>query len=264
MIGFNDLKTTNHQLASEWNFEKNAPLTPQDISCGSNKKVWWKCKEGHEWQVQISQRQQGSGCPYCAGQRAIAGKNDLQTLNPSFFMEWNYEKNISVDPQKIMPNSNKKVWWKCKEGHEWQATLHNRSNGRGCPYCSRKKVLRGENDLQTVMPILAEEWNYEKNESLKPSDFLPQSNKKVWWKCSQGHEWEARIQARYKGHRCPYCTGWLGNEVINIDTGEVFESFSKAAKKYNTYVTSISRCCKGNQKTAGGYHWKYYAEDDKK
>lgn len=264
MIGFNDLETTNPQLASEWNFEKNAPLTPQDISCGSNKKVWWKCKEGHEWQVQISQRQQGSGCPYCAGQRAIAGKNDLQTLNPSFFAEWNYEKNISVDPQKIMPNSNKKVWWKCKEGHEWQATLHNRSNGRGCPYCSRKKVLRGENDLQTVMPILAEEWNYEKNENLKPGDFLPQSNKKVWWKCSQGHEWEARIQERYKGHRCPYCTGWLGNEAINIDTGEVFESFSKAAKKYNTYVASISRCCKGNQKTAGGYHWKYYAEDDKK
>ena len=264
MIGFNDLETTNPQLASEWNFEKNAPLTPQDISCGSNKKVWWKCKEGHEWQVQISQRQQGSGCPYCAGQRAIAGKNDLQTLNPSFFAEWNYEKNISVDPQKIMPNSNKKVWWKCKEGHEWQATLHNRSNGRGCPYCSRKKVLRGENDLQTVMPILAEEWNYEKNENLKPSDFLPQSNKKVWWKCSQGHEWEARIQGRYKGDKCPYCTGWLGNEVINIDTGEVFESFSKAAKKYNTYVASISRCCKGNQKTAGGYHWKYYAEDDKK
>ena len=214
--------------------------------------------------MQISRRQQGSGCPYCAGQRAIAGKNDLQTLNPSFFTEWNYEKNISVDPQKIMPNSNKKVWWKCKEGHEWQATLHNRSNGRGCPYCSRKKVLRGDNDLQTVMPILAEEWNYEKNENLKPSDFLPQSNKKVWWKCSQGHEWEARIQERYKGHRCPYCTGWLGNEVINIDTGEVFESFSKAAKKYNTYVASISRCCKGNQKTAGGYHWKYYAEDDKK
>ena len=264
MIGFNDLETTNPQLASEWDFEKNAPLTPQDISCGSNKKVWWKCKEGHEWQVQISQRQQGSGCPYCAGQRAIAGKNDLQTLNPSFFTEWNYEKNISVDPQKIMPNSHKKVWWKCNEGHEWQATLHNRSNGRGCPYCSRKKVLCGENDLQTVMPILAEEWNYEKNKNLKPSDFLPQSNKKVWWKCSQGHEWEARIQGRYKGHNCPYCTGWLGNEVINIDTGEVFESFSKAAKKYNTYIASISRCCKGNQKTAGGYHWKYYAEDDKK
>ena len=29
-------------LLSEWDFEKNAPLTPDDVTSGSDKKIWWK------------------------------------------------------------------------------------------------------------------------------------------------------------------------------------------------------------------------------
>ena len=38
-----------------------------------------------------------------------------------------------------MPNSNKKVWWKCCNGHEWQATINSRNNGAGCPVCAKEK-----------------------------------------------------------------------------------------------------------------------------
>ena len=35
------LAEVHPELVSEWS-EKNLPLTPDDITFGSNKKVWWK------------------------------------------------------------------------------------------------------------------------------------------------------------------------------------------------------------------------------
>ncbi len=203
--GENDLQTVNPILAKEWNLEKNNGLKPRDVLPNSDKKVWWKCTKGHEWQASISHRNSGRGCPYCVGKKVLKGYNDLQTANPILAKEWNYEKNDSIKPEHFTACSGQKVWWKCTKGHEWQATINNRNKGRGCPYCSGHFPVKGENDLQTVNPSLAEEWNYEKNYGLIPMDVLPNSNKKVWWKCSKGHEWEAIIGSRNQGHGCPQC-----------------------------------------------------------
>ena len=65
--GINDLATTNPILASEWNYEKNGELTPYNMGSGSNKRVWWKCKEGHEFEGVINSRNyKKSGCPICS------------------------------------------------------------------------------------------------------------------------------------------------------------------------------------------------------
>ncbi len=197
----------NPERAKEWNYEKNGDLKPEHFAANSNKKVWWKCSQGHEWQATIADRNRGNGCPYCAGQKAIIGENDLQTINQSLAKEWNYEKNDGLTPADVMSNSAKKVWWKCSKGHEWQACISHRSKGNGCPYCSGRYPIKGENDLQTVNPTLAQEWNYEKNSGLTPMDVLPNSNKKIWWKCSKGHEWQAGIADRNRGRGCPYCAG---------------------------------------------------------
>ena len=125
--------------------------------------------------------------------------------NPEIAKEWNYEKNGNLKPEHFAANSHKKVWWKCSKGHEWQATIKDRNNGNGCPYCSSKIVLKGFNDLQTVNPALAKEWNYERNNGLSPADVMPNSDKKVWWICSKGHEWQALIGNRHKGNGCPQC-----------------------------------------------------------
>ena len=203
--GENDLQTVNPALAKEWNYDKNNGLTPTDVLPSSNKKVWWKCGKGHEWQAMIRSRNDGRGCPYCSGRHAVNGKNDLQTVNPVLATEWNYERNCGLMPIDVLPNSNKKVWWKCSKGHEWQSTVANRNNGNGCPYCLGRYAVKGENDLQTVNPALAKEWNYEKNDDLKPEEFTANSNKDVWWKCSKGHVWHASIANRSKGNGCPVC-----------------------------------------------------------
>ena len=127
--------------------------------------------------------------------------------NAELMAEWNWEKNneLKLDPKTLTLGSGQKVWWKCIKGHMWQATICNIANGRGCPYCSGRYVVKGENDLQTVNPTLANEWNYEKNNGLTPADVMPNSDKKVWWKCGQGHEWQASIGNRNKGNGCPIC-----------------------------------------------------------
>ena len=201
----NSLLFSNPTLAKEWNYEKNGNLKPENFLANSNKKVWWKCSKGHEWQATINSRNKGNGCPYCSGRYTVKGENDLQTVNPTLAKEWNYEKNNELTPMDVMPNSNKKVWWKCGEGHEWQATIVDRNSGKGCPYCSGRYAVKGKNDLQTVNPALAKEWNHEKNNELTPMDVLPNSSKKVWWKCGNGHEWQAVVSNRNKGSCCPIC-----------------------------------------------------------
>ena len=205
--GYNDLQTTNPILTKEWNYERNGNLKPYAISAHSKQKVWWRCSEGHEWQATVSSRNSGCGCPYCVGKDVICGYNDLQTINPQLASEWNYEKNDKLKPNAFTANSGQKVWWKCKMGHEWQATIYNRNNGRGCPYCTSKKVLKGYNDLQTMNPALANEWCYAKNAGLTPADVTPSSHEKMWWNCSKGHLWQATISSRNDGCGCPYCSG---------------------------------------------------------
>ena len=244
--GYNDLQTINPALAKEWNLEKNSGIKPEDFTANSGKKVWWKCSKGHEWQATICDRNNGNGCPYCSGRLATKGKSDIQTLNPALAMEWNYDKNIGLSPSDITPNSNKTVWWKCSKGHEWQAKPNARSRGTGCPYCSSTKVLEGYNDLQTVNPAVAKEWNYSKNGNLTPSDVMPNSNKKVWWKCSKGHEWQASIAHRNNGNGCPTCNSERNTSLPEYAIVyylrkcglEVIHSYKEKGYELDVYVPS--------------------------
>jgi hypothetical protein len=160
-----------------------------------------------------------------------------------------------------MPNSGKTVWWICSNGHEWQAKIQNRNRGSGCPYCSGLRAITGETDLKTINPTLASEWNYDKNTNIQPTSVTKNSNKKVWWRCKYGHEWQASVNNRTNGRGCPYCSKLSHSKILNVETGEVFVSYSEAAKKYKISVTLISNCCKGKQQIAGGYHWKHLEED---
>lgn len=203
------------ELASQWDYDSNGSLTPYDYLPGSEKKVWWKCDKGHQWKASIISRTHNNNCPYCGNKRLLSGFNDFANRYPDLLPEWDYSKNI-IKPDQIIAGSNTKVYWLCKNGHSWQAPISNRIRGTGCPYCSGKVVDKGKNDLLSCNPLLAIEWNKEKNKDLLPSDISAGSNKKVWWKCSHcGGEWEAIIWARTRGRGCPYCTGVKPQKGIN-------------------------------------------------
>ena len=66
--GVNDLASVNPELIKEWCQDKNEKLTPEKVTYGSNKVVWWKCRKcGHEWQASIHNRNSNHGCPVCYG-----------------------------------------------------------------------------------------------------------------------------------------------------------------------------------------------------
>jgi hypothetical protein len=185
----NTLDLVNPDLAKQWHPTKNNGLTPDMVTHGSNKKVWWKCPHGHEWEARISNRSKGSGCPYCKVKQALKGSKKLAVINPELAEQWHPTKNKDLTPDKVTAGSNRKIWWLGDCGHEWEATICNRHiNGSGCPYCAGQKVLKGFNDLASQNPGLASQWNYKKNKGLTPEMVTVNSSKKVWWIDSHGRE----------------------------------------------------------------------------
>jgi hypothetical protein len=128
----------------------------------------------------------------------------LATENPRLARQWHPRKNGTLTPKDVTLKSGRKVWWVCKKGHEWEATIANRSNGTGCPYCRSRRPLQ-DRCLEAANPDLASEWHPTKNFPLTPRDLTKCSTKRVWWMCKRGHEWQTRVQARRAGSGCPEC-----------------------------------------------------------
>lgn len=126
------------QLLSEWHPTKNFPLTPNMITYGSTKRLWWVCGNGHEWQATANNRSTGYGCPFCSGRKPISGVTDLKTVRPDLALEWNYERNLPLTVNEVSVGSKKQVWWRCKNGHEWKAAVYSRNEGNGCPICAKR------------------------------------------------------------------------------------------------------------------------------
>lgn len=224
----NCLATNYPDIAKEWDYEKNNGLTPYDVTWGNGKKVWWKCPVcGYSYLMSPNSRTNkstknghGQSCPVCAGKIVICGYNDLKTLFPDLCHDWNYEKNKLLKkplPEQYTPKSGVKVHWKCHiDGGEWESTIASRTSinkrtGKpsGCPYCAGKLPLIGVNDLKTLYPEIAEEWDFDANLNLSknnPEEYTPGSNVKVWWKCKLcGTKWKTQIKHRTDGESCPKC-----------------------------------------------------------
>lgn len=222
----NSIATKCPELLKEWDFDKNGKLDPYYFRYSSNHKAWWKCNKGHSWQAIIYSRYHGNGCPYCSNNLLLKGFNDLKTLNPTFMVDWDYDKNNDINPSDILGFPQKKVWWKCHTcGYEWEATIDKRGQGRGCPKCKnelgKRKRLDGiiieKGSIAETHPELLKEWDYERNGGLNPNDFSAGSGKRVWWICSKcGKSWETIIKNRTSGHGCPHCSGTKGAKSATL------------------------------------------------
>jgi hypothetical protein len=392
-----NLATTFPFIAKEWHPTKNGDLTPKDVTYGSGKSVWWICPIGHEYQAKPNSRtSRGSGCGYCAG-RKVTSENSLANLRPNLVVEWHPTKNGSKTAQDFTYGSSKKVWWQCKNKHEWTAAICDRSQGHGCPYCSNQTTLpevrlftelrciftdieyrhrikawevdiyiptlnigleydgayyhektpnkdrrkyqalsaelaklirvrcaplkiETENDisvrtddltksdidkivsrlytgkdkeLRTIIdayvtkssfqnqnafqeyrsnlpapiyesslgykfPEISDEWHPEKNGALRPRHFTPGSNEKVWWTCSNNHDYQQSIHSRtYRNSGCPYCKGkkvGFGNSLqeVNPDlASEWHKHRNKGLTPYDVTTGSSKNiwwvCSKGHE-----------------
>jgi hypothetical protein len=132
--GFNDLAYVNSSLAKEWS-DKNE-FVPSSVTANSGKRVWWVCpKDGrHVWKAEIKHRNNGSGCPACAGKLVIPGVNDLASLRPELVSQWSRKNKLS--PTQVSLASAKVIIWICENKHEWETTVSSRTlRGYGCYKC---------------------------------------------------------------------------------------------------------------------------------
>ena len=114
------LQYTHPNICEEWVYELNEGLKPEDVTYGSDKFIWWQCKnlckcgKYHRYKTAIKNRTFGNtGCPYCykSGERGIPHcfETSLAGLYPKLIKEWHPTKNKKLTPDKLLPGSNIRV-----------------------------------------------------------------------------------------------------------------------------------------------------------
>ena len=203
--------------------------------------------------------------------KVSTSKKEKSIATTELLQYWDFKKNGNISPETISLFSHKEVYWKCKDcGNEWKdkVSVMSKKKKPYCEYCSNRKLLTGFNDLETLNPELAKEWDYCKN-TKKPSEVkYNDSIEKYMWICSKcGRSYPSSVYDRNTRNRgCPDC----GREktivshykkVINKTTNEIYISVKEASERTGVNPSSISNCCRGKRKTAGGFVWKFVKED---
>jgi DNA-directed RNA polymerase subunit RPC12/RpoP len=190
----------------------------------SNKKVQWRCLNGHSYVAAIYSRTAGeTHCPYCSNRKVLQGFNDLQTTHPELASEA-----YGWDPTTVVAGSNKKYKWKCNLGHIYESAPNKRtskSNSRNCAVCTNQKVLKGFNDLATTNPELVNEtygWD--------PTEVIAGSNRNREWQCSLGHIYISTPHNRSGQNEtgCPVCNNKILLKGFN-DLGSTHPELAKEA-----------------------------------
>ena len=223
------MKKTYEELVDEIHRRFNGNISVLDEYVGNKKSMKFFCNTHMQEFMTTPQSILHSkyGCRLCS-QEHVRQSHIMNGLNskygrlidehPDTVKQWNYEKNIGIDINYITSKSGQNVWWNCIQcGKPYQSKVCSVTNSSGrciCKDCneknfSQKKVdayLKTKGSFGDNFPHLLEEWDYELNSDLSPSDFTNKSNKKVWWRCNIcGESWKVSIAHRTEGDGCPSC-----------------------------------------------------------
>jgi hypothetical protein len=198
LSGFNDIATTHPNLARQWGLQNQHK--PTQVSHGSKIEITWTNECGHSWIASPNHRVKlrDDYCQQC--QSVIYTQPEILEL-------FDQKLNPQIDLSKLTKSSKELIQWEGICGHVWGQTVSSRINSKlGCIYCSNQKALEGFNDLETVRPHLAKEWDFKKNKKL-PTEFTYGSQTKAWWLCeAKNHSWYSLISDRSRGVGCPHCS----------------------------------------------------------
>jgi hypothetical protein len=205
------------EIAAEWHPTRNGPLSPAQVTPGSDRRVWWRCSKDarHVWDSLVRARGvQGGGCPYCnpGPHHRVLREESLAGRFPRIAAEWDRKRNGRLRPEEFSPGSRMQVWWRCRRGHDhlWRTEIGARTRGSGkCPFCAGYRVSV-TNSLAKLHPRLALEWDLARNRGLSPKRVVATSTAAYWWRCPRGHSWRCAVRDRVGGGRaCPVCAEGL-------------------------------------------------------
>jgi translation initiation factor IF-1 len=143
-------------IAKEWS--PNNKLGSDKYSPNSGQYVLWTCENGHEWEARITNRvYRNNKCDKC---------NSLAFKNPILAKEWS-PKNEKT-PWDYDYSSNQKVYWLCKNKHEWVTSINNRSR-TNCPFCNES------NGEKEIFKFLTQK-NFEFKQQFEFKNLLSENN----------------------------------------------------------------------------------------
>ncbi len=100
--GINDLESLYPNLMLEWDYDKNSKL-PSEIFYKRDEKFWWKCENGHEFQISpYSRTCKFRGCPICCeskGEKLI--RKFLENNNLNFKAQYWFEDLKDENPLRF-------------------------------------------------------------------------------------------------------------------------------------------------------------------
>jgi len=160
----------------------------------SREPLQWECSRGHRWETGANSVTSGSWCPKCA-KVAPRTLEEMQKLAES-------KGGKCLSSTYVRAGEN--LSWECAKGHRWEATPGNvTSRNSWCPYCAGCARLK-LSDLQGIAAS---------KKGLCLSTEYRNNRNRLHWRCSKGHEWEAKATHVIQGSWCPYCNNWVGEET---------------------------------------------------
>jgi hypothetical protein len=194
-------------------------------------KMRWRCSEGHEWDAIFENvKNCGSWCLQCSGN----AKHTLEKCQQ--FAESKNGKCLSTE----YVNANANMRWRCSEGHEWDAAFAKIKNkGSWCAHCCGMAKHTLEQCQQFAI---------DKGGECLSTEYI--SNKtKMRWRCSDGHEWDAKFgDIKNGGTWCSHC---VGKVLLTIEECQQF-AIEKGGECLSTeYVNNKTKmrwkCNKGHE-----------------
>jgi hypothetical protein len=88
------LSISHPKIAKEFDLIKNTPLTADNVTHGSKKKVWWKCDKGHSYdQTIVARTTRNFRCSFCTHRR-VSELNSLHSLDAKASKRFDLKKNF--------------------------------------------------------------------------------------------------------------------------------------------------------------------------
>lgn len=148
-------------------------------------------------------------------------------------------------------NNSIKLRWRCKEGHEFGAIPGNVQQGKWCPNCARARAgSRQRLTLEDVQKLA------KKQGGVCLSTEYGNAKKKMRWRCSLGHEWDATANSVQQKHWCPVCARARSGGTQRLSLTDVHKLAAErggkcfAAEYKNTSQKVLWECAVGHQWTA--------------
>ena len=156
----NNLVKNYPEIEEWWDYDKNEGERPEEYTLYSPKRAHFKCPDcGNETFSRIvdafSLGEDGNprlfDCPVCNERKARPGFNSLAARAPDLVeSEWCELENtfLGIDPDKVLPWSTQKVWWKCptcerKYAMRVSDRMMRRKRGyTACPQCHGRRWVR--------------------------------------------------------------------------------------------------------------------------